>query len=228
MRVLRFSVRLGVCLSVLGVFSMRVWADDLWKLDLEGQELGPAPAFGAGLEIREDGGRKILVKPEAGTQFFPDNLPTGPEVAGWNDIVCTLRFRESERFGTVLAVKVGGQRDNEQYLWYYIAIRADEIEVACHGLKDSSLDPDDPRLKSSVKFEDIGEAPLGLGEWITVEASVGNEVIKVSVDNGDGGKRKGEFATLPGTGGVRLLALWPLEVASLEVRQSKEPIEPSK
>lgn len=230
MMALRKSFRVAAAgVFLLGVFTTGAsWADELWKLDLEGQQVGAAPTFGEGLEIREEEGRKMLVKIEGGTQFFPNNVPTAAETAGWNDIVYKVRFRESERFGMNLVVKASGQREGERYLWYYIAIQPDQIVVTCHGLKDSALEKNDPRLKSSVKFKDIGEAPLQLGDWITVEASVGNEVIKVSVDNGDGGNRKGEFATLPGAGGVKLLALGPVDVSTMEVQQSKEPVERSK
>lgn len=214
----------GAFLLGLGAASLR--ADDvLWKLDLDDQQLGPAPTFGKGMEIGEDDGRKILVKTDPQTAFFPQNITPRRKARSWNDIGFKVRFREQERFGTSLVVKSSGERGETDYLWYYISIAADEISVSCHGLKDASVAQDDPRRKASVKFSEIGEAPLGLGEWITVEASIGNEAIKVSVDNGDGGNRKAKFAVLPGLGGVMLLATSTVEVALAEVRQLSEAVE---
>lgn len=220
---LSFLLLAGVL--ALTLFSISGRAESLlWSLDLSGQPAGPAPEFGPGLEIREENGEKILAKVETGTQFFPINVPSGPETKAWTDIIFRVRFREQERFGTILVVRRGGEREGENYLWYYIGIRGDGIEVACHRLENSSVPEEDPRRKAVVRFADIGEASLGLGEWITAEAAVGDEIIRVSVDNGDGGARKAQFAVFPGTGSVQILALAPVDIASATVHQSETPI----
>ncbi|MBE2203353.1 MAG: hypothetical protein IAE94_03290 [Chthoniobacterales bacterium] len=200
----------------------------LWAMDLKDQPLGPAPIIGENFEIREENGERFLAKVAEGTVFFPKTILSVQETQNWNDIIVRVRYREEERFGTALSVKRNGLRDGDNFIWYYVTVQADGITVSCHGLKDSTLPPTDPRLHSTVKFESIGAAALGLSEWLNVEARVGNEVIQVTVDNGDGAPRKAEFPTLPGAGGVQLLALYKGDFSSFSVHQSDTPIEAGK
>lgn len=218
----------SACMLLLGLFPVFGDTDaPLWVLDLGGQRVGPAPSFGERLEVREEDGQKILSKQNVETALFPVNIPSRQETKNWNDIIFRVRFREQERFGTMLVVKKEGDREGVDYMWYYILIDADKIGISCHVPKDSTQDQSDPRVRSAVKFRDMGEGPLGLDEWITVEAMVGNDVIKVKVDNGDGGSRQAEFKTFPGAGGVMLYSNTIVDIASASATQSETLIVPS-
>jgi len=71
-----------------------------------------------------------------------------------------------------------------------------------------------------VKFSDTGEAPLVETEWIAVKVRVGQEALQVLASTDDGETRKVEFKTLPGTGGVSILAHSPVDVASASVHSA--------
>lgn len=198
----------------------------LWKMQLENREAGDAPEFGEGLQIQVEDGKKMLSKTEERGLFFPANILSNQETASWNNIVFQVRYREHGSSGMRLAVKRHGLRSEADYLWYYVHIKQNAIEVSCHGLgAEASVDPADPRLWSSMKYEDLGEAPLVRGEWITAEVQVGDEVIKVSVSTEDGSTRKAEFKTLPGAGGVQMLAYAPTDVLSATVRDADSEVK---
>lgn len=193
----------------------------MWQMDFQNHEDGKAPELGANIEIRTENGIKMITKTERGTEFFPLNILPNHATRDWNNIIFQVRYREVEPYGITLVVKRSGIRSEADFLWYYVGIRKDQMDVTCHNLSpDASIDPEDPRLKSSVKYEEIGEAPLVTGEWITAEALVGEDVIKLSVTTEDGSVRKAEFKTLPGTGGVQILAHNPLDVLSATVHDA--------
>lgn len=200
----------------------------LWAWDLENQAVGAAPEFGEGLEIREENGRKILSKPERGQTFFlePKSLPS--EAKDWRDIVFRVQYREPEKSELSLVVKSFGQRSEADYWWYYVAIGRDDITIYCHQLSGESLvDPADSRLRSTVTYEEMGGQPLTPGEWTTATVEVGDAVLKVSVDNGDGATRKAEFKVLPGTGRVSILSHKPVDIAAATVHQADAPVTAS-
>lgn len=203
--------------------------DVLWAMDLGGYEEGSVPELGPGLQIYTENGTRMLRNPEKNVSVrFPKNILPPRETKDWNNIVFQVRYREQESSWFPLIVKKEGVRSEVRYLWYYVVLLQKGIKVLCHGVsQDASIEPNDPRLESFTSYEEMGEAPLSPGEWITAEARVGEEVIKISVKTDDGSNRQAEFKTFPGTGGVQLLALNPVDVAVANVRAAEAPVEPS-
>jgi hypothetical protein len=198
----------------------------LWEVDFSDREVGPTSDFGKNLEIREENGLKFLSKQDHETQLFLDQ---GRRISGskdWIDYVYTVRFRQSEKFTTILVVKAGGERPEVPYLWYYVTVSSSGIAILCHGLPKGEH-KDDPRRKADVSFESMGASTLSPGEWITARVEVGNEVIKVAVDAGDQQPRSAEFKVFPGTGGVFLAARAPVDVAKASVHEVGQAVMPS-
>jgi len=220
-------------LTLLCVCSVSSYAGEtLWSLDLSNHAEGPAPEIGKGLEVRVEDGMKMLHSPQSEKVHyvrFPSNFPPFSETRDWNDLIFQVRFRSDSATGLVLLMKKNGARNDVQYDWYYAQIFADGIQVRVHGLsKDASVNPEDPRVTNSIKFKDKGDPLLMRGKWVTVEAQIGEEVIKLTVTTEDGFTYAGEFPTFSGAGGVHLLALNPVDVAEISVRKADAPVKPSK
>ncbi|MBE2203442.1 MAG: hypothetical protein IAE94_03740 [Chthoniobacterales bacterium] len=194
----------------------------LWELNLGDHAPGVAPELGENLEIREEDGLRMLSKPVQGTQFFPKTILPVQEKAEWKDIVFRVRYRWPQKGDLWLVVKKDGQRGEVPYMQYYVGIHQDGITLQCHGIPvgEVSIDRDDPRVKSMVKFADIGANTLVGTEWTIAEVRVGQESLQVLVSTDDGETRKVEFKTLPGTGGVAILAISPVDVASASVHSA--------
>ncbi len=206
----------------------------MWEWDFQSHSVGPAPKeFGEGqaLEICEEDGRKMLSLREYDPERRPfllkgADLPSGAK--DWNDIVYRVRYRELERSAFFLAVKSYGRRSEAGYLWYYLHLAHDGIDLRCHELsEEASISPEDERLRSKVTYEAMGKAPPVLGEWTTATLEVGDEVLKVSLEQEDGSVRWGEFKTLPGTGGVLIVSHTPVDIASVTVHQADAPVTAS-
>lgn len=218
------------CAVFLALFlvGMRPAAGALWELDLSGRDLGAAPEFGQNLEIREEDGLRFLSKTDAATQFlFANQLPS--EASGWTNLLFRVKYREHEKPTLSLVVKARGLRGDVPYMQYYISIRGDGIGVLCHGMtEDGGVDKKDPRVNQLVKFSSLGLPDLPLGGWITAEARVGDEVVLVRVDAGDGVTREVELPVLTGTGGVSLLTRGPIDVAAVTVEEAGAEVVPSR
>lgn len=229
---MRYSLFYPVLLALAFLLCVAAQAGEtlMWQMDFQNFKEGLVPEIGPNMEIRTENGVKILTKTEDGAEFFPQNILPDHATRDWNNIIFRVRFREIEKqYGITLVVKKSGVRGEVNFLWYYVTIRKGHIKVTCHGLSPgTSMDPEDPRLKSSVKYGDIGEGSLVLGEWITAEVQVGEEVIIVSVTAEDGSIRKAEFKTLPGAGGVQILAHKPVDILFATVFDAGKEITPTK
>lgn len=216
-----------VLILTLGVLAGgRVWGA-LWELDLSGREPGAAPEFGQDLEIREENGMRFLSKQDFETRFLFGNQMRPNETAAWNNLVFRVKYREQGTSTMSLVVKSRGLRANVPYMQYYISIRGDGIGVLCHGLApDAEVDKSDPRVTQTVRFSSLGLPELSLGEWITVEARVGDEVVQLRVDGGDGVTREVELPVFPGSGGVSLLSRSPIDVAEVKVEEAGADVVP--
>lgn len=213
-------------LSLGFVMSAAAAADDiLWEMDLSRYNLGPVEEISQGVEIVEEGNERFLRKLDSETQFFFSKELKTPEFANWCDIVFRVRFREPAKSTFALVVKRGGQRNDVSYMQYYVGIQPDQVSLRCHGLpKELPVEDSDPRVVSIVKYSELGLAPIEPGQWITAEATIGSDTIKISVDAGDGVARKVEFPTFAGTGSVTLLARSPVDIASASVRDAGKGI----
>jgi len=200
-----------------------------WELDLSRSELGPSTDFGTGLEVREENGVRFLSKQDTATQFIFSKQTRGRETANWNNFIYRVKFRENEASTLSLVVKSGGTREAVGYMQYYISVGRAGFGLRCHGLaQDAGVDEKDPRRESAVKYEEIGAAPIAPGSWVTAEVTVGEEVIKVSADAGDGVLRQAEFKAFAGSGGVQVLTRSPLDIAAASVRPAAGEVVPSK
>jgi hypothetical protein len=201
----------------------------LWEADFSRVETGPAPAFGTNVAIREENGIKVLSKVDSQTDFLlAKDLQKIPESSRWIDYVFKVRYRETEKSTLSLVVKARGSRPDVPYLHYYVRVGPDGISVLCHGLPKEASDAhkDDPRRTHRISYEEMGASVLPVGEWITAEVEVGDEVIRVSVDAGDHQPRNAEFKVFSGTGQVSLLARSPIDVQYASVRAASDPVIP--
>lgn len=197
----------------------------LWEGDFSQSPIGPATDFGPKLEIREENNLKVLSKLDSETEFlFAKNLKSSDGIA-WQDYIFTVRYREPEKSTVALVVKANGERTETPYMQYYIGILPTGISLVCHGIPADTF-ADDPRRESLILFENIGASNLPAGEWITAKVAVGEEVIKVSVDAGDGQTREVEFKAFPGTGSVSILSRSPIDIESVSVRAAGEAVMP--
>lgn len=203
----------------------------LWSLDLANHPEGPASEVGKGLEVYTEDGIKMLRYPEEEKDHyvrFPNNFPSSSETRDWNNLIFQVRFRSENANALALLVKKEGARSDVAYDWYYVSLSKDGIQVRVHGLaKGAAVNSEDPRVLRAIKFKDNGDPPLIKGEWVTVVARIGEEVIQITVTSEDGTIRQSEFATFPGSGGVHLLALNALDVSEITVRAADAPVEPS-
>lgn len=218
-----------LCFSLL--ISSRADTEQLlWELKLQNHALGPAPELGKNVEVRMEGGQRMLSKMEAGTQFLPENILPRQQTSQWNNILFRTRIRQSEKGAPILVLKKYGERAEVTYTMYYLWLAHDKVELSIHGMpaeEKSQFASDDPRLHQLIKFEDRGMASFSVEEWVTAEARVGNEVIKLSLSTDDGAKREMEFKTFPGSGGVQILLLQPADIASASVYQLDGEVKPS-
>ncbi len=192
----------------------------LWAVDFAQQASGEAPEFGRGLVVREEGGQKFLSKQNTETEFLFAKQAQRPGSANWIDYVFTVRFRETEKSTLTLVVKSRGTRGEIPYMQYYVGIRDKGFGLICHGCPKESTVAGDPRLQASVNFEDLGASVIPIGQWVTASVAVGDEVVKVEVDAGDGQERKAEFKVFPGGGGVAVLTRSPVDVLSASVKEA--------
>ena len=195
----------------------------LWQQEIASHAPGAAPEIGKAVEVREEGGLKFLSKLDAGTEFLFANETQKAGSSAWIDYVVRLRYREPAGSAVTLVVKARGARGDVAYMQYYVTIRSNGISLLCHGMSADQF-PGDPRREASVLFEDLGAPLLPVGEWITAEVSVGEELIRVSVDAGDQNPRVAEFKVFPGTGGTAVLSRVPIDIAEICVREAKEPV----
>lgn len=195
----------------------------LWEEDISQHPPGAVPGIGKAIELREEGGLKFLSKLDAETEFLFAKEALKAGSSSWIDYVVRLRYREPASSAVTLVVKARGERGEVPYMQYYVTIRADGISLICHGMSADQF-PGDPRREASVLFESIGATLLPVGEWITTEVSVGDELIRVSMDAGDQQPRVAEFKVFPGTGGTAVLSRVPIDIAEIRVREAKEPV----
>lgn len=210
----------------LGMFLASVRAENdgaiLAEAAIAEQPLGPTALFGKNLEIRAENGIKFLSKLDSESQLIVDDR----KGINWIDYIYTVRYREPEKSTATFVVKARGLRPEAPYLWYYVMVTPGGISMMCHGIPKDRL-VEDPRLGGKVTYGELGAANFAPGEWVTVEISVGDEVIKVSVIAADEQVRKTEFKVLPGTGGVAIGARAPMDVASAVVRDAGGAVMPS-
>jgi len=192
----------------------------LWAVDFAQQESGEAPEFGRGLVVREEGGQKFLSKQNADTEFLFARQIQQKGTTNWIDYVFTVRYRETEKATVALVVKSRGTRGEMPYQQYYVGIGDKGFGLICHGYPKENAVAGDPRLQASVSFEELGASVIPVGQWVTASVAVGDEVIKVSVDAGDGQERKAEFKVFPGAGGVAVLTRSSLDVLSASVKEA--------
>lgn len=198
----------------------------LWEADLTGLQPGPAPQFGASVEVKEQDGIKILSKENSETEFLfaKDVMIANPQM--WGSYTFKIRFREQEKATVTLVIKSRGDRSDVDYMQYYVGIGQNSLGTLCHGMPKvvPGVAADDPRRGMSVTYEDLGANPLPVGEWITAEVTVGEELIHVSVDAGDGIERAADFTVFPGNGGISVLARSPVDISSVVVREAEAPV----
>jgi len=216
---------LGAMLAFLfpGNGGLMAEGSELWSENFQGYSLGPALDFGKGLEIREEGDLKFLSKLDSNTEFiFSQNIATASPEA-WVDYMVTIRYREPEKSTATVVVKARGERGEMPYMQYYVGVRSTGFSIRCHGIPPDQKQ-DDPRQAAEIKFEDIGVSPFAVGEWITVRVTVGNEVVRVSVDSPDQQVREAEFKVYPGSGGVSFLTRSPVDIASIRIESVPETV----
>ncbi len=216
----RFRV-LAVCLAIAAYSSCRAAEEQvLWTADFGGASLGPVLEFADessassdAISIVEEDGARLLRKAKGRKQFLFRNLTK--EIGGdWENYRVKLRFRQMGDvwMGVVVKQALPAARLEQGYLWYYLVIRNDRIELGCHGRevafgaygkKDFVLPEEvrnDPRYQTTIRFDEMDTAPFHADEWVDAAVSVRNESLKVVLATDDGATREFELKTFPGRG----------------------------
>lgn len=218
----------GLCLVLLISTRTTGLAADgavLWEADFSGLQPGPAPQFGASVEIREQDGAKTLCKQSNETEFLFGKSVLEAKPLTWGSYSFKVRYREQDQATFTFVIKIRAEPRDPEYLQYYVAIGEKGFALACHNLAKEApgIAADDSRRKAMVSYEELGADPLMIGGWITAEVTVGDELIHVSVDAGDGIKRATDFKVFPGNGGVSVLTRSAVDIASAVVREADAP-----
>ncbi|CAN5393037.1 hypothetical protein BH09VER1_BH09VER1_08190 [soil metagenome] len=223
------ALRSQGCILILALFALAHCSaangDVLWEADFSSLEAGPSD-YGKNLVIRQEGDKKILSKQDSETQFIFQAETKKAGGAKWNNYVYRVCFRETDKSTASLVIKIGGERPEVAYMQYYVGFSQKTVGVTCHGLAKDLL-VGDPRRQAQMTFEELAQPPVTSGDWITAEVTVGEDVVKVSIDAGDQVIRVAEFKILPGSGSVALLARSPIDIASASVRDAGEIVLPT-
>ena len=203
-------------------------ADVVWKSDFSALPVGPLEGFGTESSIGEEGGLRFLSHKSAEQQVLFREASDGiPDLINYRS---TVRFRYHDDCSMIIAVKNrGGGRDEAQYLWYYIGVTKNTIQVSTQHLDlgDRQTYLGDPRVISSVDLGTAGVITLSSGEWITFSADVGEKVLKVRLTLDSGETGEWEFPVFAGLGGSYLVARMPADISEFVVEQLPEPVLPA-